>query len=63
MPRYLYEGPVMEFEKMLVDNWKGETLAPSKGRAISNLKYQFKKNNNKLPGTKISLPGKLQLVG
>ena len=31
-------------------------------KSRSNLTYQFKKKNNRLPGTKIILPGKISLV-
>ena len=58
MPRYLYDGPVLEFERLLTDRWRAETFAPTKRKAISNLQYQFKKNNN----SKITLPGNLLMV-
>ena len=51
MPKYVYEGPVLEFEHLLTDKWRAETLAPTKRKAISNLQYQFKKNNNRLPNS------------
>lgn len=54
---YSYDGPVMEF-----DNWIASTRAVSEKKARSNLTYQFKKKNNRLPGTKIILPGKISLV-
>lgn len=28
MPRYIYKGPVMEFNTLLADIWEGETVAP-----------------------------------
>lgn len=59
MDKYIYEGPVMEFNTCLVDRWKAETMAASETKARSNLAYQFKKKNHKLPGAKITLPGKL----
>nr|DAH20435.1 MAG TPA: hypothetical protein [Bacteriophage sp.] len=37
----------------------GSTYAPSERKARSNLAYQFKRDNNRLPNTKISLPGKI----
>ena len=43
MPRYIYKGPVMEFNTLLADIWEGETVAPSEKKARSNLTYQFKK--------------------
>ena len=41
MPKYVYEGPVLEFEHLLTDKWRAETLAPTKRKAISNLQYQL----------------------
>ena len=62
MNQYKYSGPVMEFEIGVAHNWKGSTYATSERKARSNLSYQFKKQNNKLPNTKITLPGKLIAV-
>lgn len=62
MPKYIYEGPVLEFDRLVANRWKGETVAPSEGKARSNLSYQFKKDNNRITGTRIELPGKLKVV-
>lgn len=62
MNRYLYEGPVMEFGRLVQNNWKGETMAVSETKARSNLSYQWKKRNNRIAGTRITLPGKLQRI-
>lgn len=62
MPRYLYKGPVMNFDTLLTDRWEGETVAPSEKKARSNLAYQFKIRNNCVVGTKIALPGKIILI-
>lgn len=62
MPRYIYKGPVMEFNILLADIWEGETVAPSEKKARSNLTYQFKKRNNRIAGTRITLPGKIMMV-
>ena len=62
MPKYFYDGPVMEFNTCIANHWKGETIAPSEAKARTNLTYQFKKNNQRIAGTKISLPGKLKEV-
>lgn len=59
MNKYSYEGPVMEFDRVIADSWSSSTFAPSEKKARSNLAYQFKKQYNKTPGTKISLPGKV----
>lgn len=62
MPKYIYDGPVMEFNTCIANRWKGETIAPSEAKARTNLAYQFKKNNRRIAGTKITLPGKLKEV-
>lgn len=59
--KYTYDGPVMEFDRLLSDHWKGETMAPSEKKARSNLIYQFKKQNSRIVGTKIILPGKIKM--
>lgn len=62
MEQYIYDGPVMEFGRCIADRWIGSTYAVSEKRARSNLSYQFKKNNNRIAGTKITLPGKVKMV-
>ncbi len=62
MNRYAYDGPVMEFERCVANRWQSSTYAISEKKARSNLVYQFKKQNNRLPNTKITLPGKLIAV-
>ena len=62
MNRYSYDGPVMEFDMCVAHNWKASTYAVSEKKAKNNLAYQFKKKNNKIPNTQISLPGNLVLV-
>lgn len=47
MPRYIYKGPVMEFNTLLADIWEGETVAPSGKKARSNLTYQFTSTVNR----------------
>lgn len=63
MHKYAYDGPVMEFNRLLADHWRGETMASSEKKARSNLTYQFKKQNSRIAGTKITLPGKIKMVG
>ena len=58
MNMYSYDGPVMEFDNCVANRWIASTRAVSEKKARSNLTYQFKKKNNRLPGTKIILPGK-----
>jgi ATP-dependent protease HslVU (ClpYQ) peptidase subunit len=60
--KYVYRGPVMEFDKCICDIWEGETYAVSPGKAKSNLTYQFKVANNKIAGTRITLAGEIKEV-
>lgn len=62
MNKYSYDGPVMEFDRCITNRWKASTYAVSEKKARSNLTYQYKKRNNKLPNTKITLPGKIILI-
>lgn len=62
MKLYSYEGPVLEFDKIVANKWSGTTYAVSEAKARSNLAYQFKRDNNKIPRTKITLPGKIKVV-
>lgn len=59
MKQYSYDGPVMEFERCIVNHWQALTYAVSESKARSNLAYKFKKQNGKACGAKISLPGKI----
>lgn len=60
--KYVYDGPVLFFDRIVAEHWKGETFAPTEGRARSNLTYQFKTKHNTVVGTRVSLPGKIKMV-
>lgn len=62
MNKYSYEGPVMEFDRIINPKWISTTYAQSEAKARSNLAYQYKKANNKTANCKITLPGKITLV-
>lgn len=62
MNQYMYDGPVMEFGTCVASRWRGSTYAVSEKKARSNLAYQFKKNNNRISGARITLPGKVKMV-
>lgn len=62
MKQYSYDGPVMEFDRCVANRWKASTYAVSEKKARSNLTYQYKKKNNKLPNTMITLPGQIILI-
>lgn len=59
---YVYNGPVEEFGRCIAQNWSSKTFAPSEKKARCNLIYQFKRQFNKAPNTKITLPGKIERI-
>ena len=63
MTLYSYNGPVLEFEKIVTNCWSGQTYAVSEAKARSNLAFQFKRENGNVPRTKITLPGKIIAEG
>ena len=63
MTLYSYDGPVLAFEKIVTNHWQGQTYAVSEAKARSNLAYQFKIENGKVPRTKITLPGQIKVKG
>lgn len=60
--KYRYDGPVLVFDTCVANHWKGETMAPSEKKARSNLTYQYKKQNNRVAGAKVTLPGKIEML-
>lgn len=62
MNKYIYNGPVMEFDKCVANNWRGETIAVSEAKARNNLAYKYKKEHGKLPNSKVSIPGKITVI-
>ena len=58
MPFYHYKGSVTQFGKEIAYNWEGQTSAPSSKKALSNLSYQFKKQNGLISSAKIELISK-----
>lgn len=59
---YSYEGPVLEFGKIVAHKWSSSTYAPNERKARSNLAFQFKKAFNRIPSAKITLPGEIRRV-
>lgn len=62
MHTYCYEGPVLEFDRVMASKWKSRTRAVSKEKALCNFAYQFKVQHNKIVNAKITLPGKITMV-
>lgn len=63
MTLYSYAGPVLEFDKIVTNNWRGQTYAVSEAKARNNLAYQFKREHGKVARSKITLPGKIIVEG
>lgn len=59
---YHYKGPVTAFGRVLSESWEGYTNAVSESKARSNLAYQYKKENRRLPTSRVELPGKIDNV-
>jgi hypothetical protein len=62
MNKYYYNGPVLEFERIVADHWSGSTRAQSEKKARCNLAYQFKMETGRMPRSNITIPGKLKIV-
>ena len=58
MNRYVYDGPVMEFDTCVTRRWKASTYAVSEKKAKAILHIDSKANN-KPTNLKITLPGKV----
>ena len=64
MAKYLYQGPVVNgYGVCIMNKWQSTTVAETESKATSNLLYRFKKTHNMTPTAKISLPGKLTIIG
>lgn len=53
--RYRYKGPVVKFDKVVTENYVGETVAESQKKAMSNIIFNYKKDNNLLPTVRVTL--------
>ena len=62
MKLYSYNGPVLEFDRIIANHWEGSTRAETENRARSNLAHQFKNQYGKTARSKITIPGKLIIV-
>lgn len=59
---YEYTGAVKNFDTIIAHKWKASTSAPTEKKAISNIIYQYKRQQGLTPSAKISLEGKLRIV-
>lgn len=63
MKMYFYDGPVMEFDRIVANHWSSSTRAETEKKARSNLAYQFKMQTGRTSRSKITIPGKLIIEG
>lgn len=63
MQLYFYDGPVLEFDRIIAEHWSASTRAETEKKARNNLAYQFKKQYGREARSKISVPGKLIIKG
>ena len=63
MKAYSYDGPVLEFDRIVANHWHAQTYAVSEAKARTNLAFQFKRETGRVPRTKITLPGKIIAEG
>lgn len=59
---YSYEGPVMIFDNIVTPRWKAQTTAPSEAKARSNLAFQWKKEYGRIAASRVTLPGKINMI-
>ena len=52
---YIYEGPVMQFNKIIQESYRNGTQAASAARALANLQFSFKKKMKLEQSAKIQL--------
>ena len=62
MQLYFYDGPVLEFDRILANHWTAQTRAATEKKARSNLAYQFKKQFGREARSKITVPGELKII-
>lgn len=62
MKLYSYDGPVLEFDRIIATHWKASTYAATEKKARCNLAYQFKRQHGRIPRSKITIPGKLIII-
>ena len=56
--RYSYAGPVRVYDKIVEHNYKGDTMAFTPQKALSNLAWRFKQENGYTDLVKIELDKK-----
>ncbi len=63
MSQYRYCGPVKEFDNIINSKWEATTHAFTEAKARNNLVYRYKREHGKAADCKITLPGKMEMIG
>lgn len=59
---YLYEGPVTNFGRPIMNHYKAYTYAVSEKQAENYIKSRWKKEHGMLQTYRIELPGEIQEI-
>jgi len=60
--KFIYDGPIFLFNKMVVPKWYVETYALTEARALSNFKFRAKMVFGYSKTAKIDLPAKIKVA-
>lgn len=60
--KYKFSGCVLRFGRVIERNWSAVTYATSERKALNNLTYRYKKENNFDRNANITLDGSLTIV-
>ena len=63
MSQYRYCGTVKEFDDIINSRWDATTYAVTEAKAKRKLVYRYKREHGKAADCKITLPGKIELIG
>lgn len=59
---YEFVGDIFEFDELVERNWKAQTYAVNPKKALSNLTFRWKRDNNRSRNSRVELCGDIRLV-
>ena len=60
--KWTYSSAVKQFDDIICNFWDTQTSAPTRAKALANLKFRYKREHGLVPSAQLSLPGKLVCV-
>lgn len=60
---FYFTGAVKHFDQVINQNYSAYTSATSMSKAINNICFKYKKEHNFIPDAKITLAGKMRVLG